>query len=230
MIYAICGNDKNSIHNCENCNLKIIEELCKNNINLNYRTSETPIFYAISMNYTKAIEILCKYDFDINHINKDNYTALSLAINYNNAEMCYHLWKKGADINSIDNKYHTFLMTAVYNNMDYKIIEEILNAKPLIDARDIYGCTALVYAIRYSNLEIVKLLISHKASIDSVNLLGESCLMYAIAKNDIEIINLLCDNKVNINYRNNGIDAIKYANKLKYDNIVKLLKKRLNKY
>ena len=121
-------------------------------------------------------------------------------------------------------------MTAIYNNMNYEIIEEILKNKPNINALDIHGCSALNYAICNENINVVKLLIAYKADVNSINIRGESCLMYAIVKKNVEIINILCDNKVNINYRNLGFDAIKYANKLQYDDIEKLLKKRLRKY
>ena len=231
LIYAFSGLD-NTNNKCEDCNLNIIEALCKNNINLDQTCDklETPIFYAIRKDYDKAVEILCNYNFNINHKNKDNKTAMSLAIELNNVNMCYYLWKKGANINTIDNKYHTFLMTAVYNELDYEKIEEIIKHKPLINALDINGCSALNYAIKKKNIKLIKLLINNKADVNSVNTIGESCLMYAVAENNIEIINILCDNKVNINYISNLKEsAIKYAKKFNYNDIEKLLKTRLIK-
>lgn len=227
LVYALCGNDKTTTHKCETCNLKIIEDIL--NSHQEIKNIEKSIYHAIQMNYLEAIKLFCKYDFNINY-NYENYgTLMTFAIDRNNAEICYELWKKGADINSVDSKYHTFLMTAIYNNINYDIIEDILKNKSNINVLDINGCSALNYAISNENINIVKLLINYKADINSVNIRGESCLMYAICKKNVEIINILCDNKVNINYRNRGIDAIKYANILKYDDIEKLLKKRLKR-
>jgi len=228
LIYALCGNDKNTTHKCESCNLKIIEEIL--NSPQEIKNIEKSIYYAIQIDYLEAIKLICKYDFNINYNYKNYGNLMTIAIERNNANICYELWKKGTDINSVDSKYHTFLMTAIYNNMNYEIIEEIVKNKPNINALDINGCSALNYAISNENIDVVKLLISNKADINSINIRGESCLMYAIGKKNVEIINILCDNKVNINYRNLGFDAIKYANKLQYDDIEKLLKKRLRKY
>jgi ankyrin repeat protein len=227
LIYALCGNDKNTIHKCESCNLKIIEDIL--NSRQEIKNIEKSIYFAIQMKYIEAIKLICNYDFNINYNYEKYGTPMIFAIDRNNAEICYELWKKGADINSVDSKYHTFLMTAIYNNMNYEIIEEILKKKPNINALDIHGCSALNYAIFNENIKIIKLLIAYKADINSINIRGESCLMYAIIKKNVEIINILCDNKVNINYRNLGLDAIKYANKLQYYDIEKLLKKHLKR-
>jgi ankyrin repeat protein len=227
LIYALCGNDKNTIHKCESCNLKIIEDILNSRQEIKH--IEKSIYHAIQMKYIEAIKLICNYDFNINYNYEKYGTPMTFAIDRNNAEICYELWKKGADINSVDGKYHTFLMTAIYNNMNYEIIEEILKNKPNINALDIHGCSALHYAIHSENINVVKLLIAYRADVNSINIRGDSCLMYAVFKKNVEIINILCDNKVNINYRNKGIDAIKYANILKYEDIEKLLKKRLKR-
>jgi ankyrin repeat protein len=131
---------------------------------------------------------------------------MTFAIDRNNAEICYELWKKGANINSVDSKYHTFLMTAVYNNMNHEMIEEILKNKPNINAIDKNLWTALTYAIRKENIDLVKLLLAYKATVYTND------LICAIDKENVEIINILCDIKVNISCRKSNIRfAKRYA-------------------
>jgi ankyrin repeat protein len=129
LLYAFCGRTKHSPHKCEDCNLRILEGLCKKNLNLNHLDidGENPVMNAIKLGYTNAIKIFCNYDFNINYTNSEGKTAMMMAIENNHPEMCYYLWKKGADINTVDDKKHTFLMTLVYNNSStYEMIEDVL--------------------------------------------------------------------------------------------------------
>lgn len=189
LLYAFCGNTKHSPHKCKDCNLKIIESLCEKNINLNHLDidNENPIMSAIKLGYTDAIKIFCKYNFDINHKNLDGKTAMILAIENNQPEICYYLWKKGADINTVDDKKHTFLMTLVYNNSStYEMIEDVLKNYNLINAIDDNGNTAIMYAHKYTSIDIVKLLIKYNADV---------CysLVNAIFNNNTKIVEELCD-------------------------------------
>jgi ankyrin repeat protein len=76
MIYALAGNAENAPHQCKQCNLAIIEEMCKKQINLDIidNDKETAIFYALRMKHFDALNILCKYNFNVNYKNKDGIT------------------------------------------------------------------------------------------------------------------------------------------------------------
>lgn len=189
LLYAFCGNTKHSPHKCKDCNIKIIKRLCEKNINLNIIDidGENAIMNAIKLGYTNAIKIFCNYNFDINHKNIEGKTAMILAIENNHPEICYYLWKKGADINSVDNKKHTFLMTLVYNDSStYEMIEEVLKHYNLINAIDDNGNSAIMYAHKYSSIEIVKLLIKYNADV---------CysLVNAVFNNNTKIVDELCN-------------------------------------
>jgi ankyrin repeat protein len=189
LLYAFCGKTKHSPHNCEDCNLKIIESLCKNNMNLNHLDidGENVIMNAIKLGYTNAIKIFCKYDFDINYKNSEGKTVMELAIENNRPEMCYHLWKKGADINSVDHKNHTFLMTLVYNDSStYEMIEDVLKHKPYVNAIDNNGNTALMYAHLNTSIDIVKLLIKYNADVSY-------SIVNAIFNNNNKVVKELCE-------------------------------------
>ena len=217
LLYAYCGRTKHSPHKCEDCNLKIIKSLCKNNINLNHLDidGENPIMNAIKLGYTNAIKIFCNYDFDINYKNSEGKTAMILAIENNHPEMCYYLWKKGADINTVDEKKHTFLMTLVYNDSStYEMIEDVLKHYNLINAIDDNGNTALMYAHNNTSIDIVKLLIKYNADVSY-------SLVNAIFNNNIKVVKELCSLTTKLDYTR----LIAFAKKYKSLESIKILLK-----
>jgi ankyrin repeat protein len=218
----------NKCTDCESCNLKItniikiITELCKHNANLNIYTesNDNIVMIATRLCFTEAVKIFCNYNFNINHKNIDGKTAMSLAIENNCPIISYYLWKKGGNINSIDDKKHTFLMSLSSNynkSVTSDMIEEVLKNKPNINALDHDNADALLHACMSSSIQIMEILIKYGANIGNA-------LMYAIFKNNIDYINILCTSKHAINYD----IMIKYAKKLKYVEIEKLLIKKSN--
>jgi ankyrin repeat protein len=218
ILYAFCGNTKHSPHKCQDCNLEIIKELCNHEINLNLLDidGENPIMNATRLGYTEAVKIFCEYGFDINYTNVDGKTAMSIAIETNHPEICYYLWKKGADINTIDHKKHSFLMTLIYNNATYEMVEDVLKHNPNIDMLDANGANALMYACINGDEDKIELLIRYGADVN-YPMLG------AIFKNKIDVVRMLCVNKSNLDYSH----MIKYAKKLKHSEIEKLLFQKL---
>jgi len=227
MIYALAGNAENAPHQCKQCNLAIIEEMCKKQMNLDIidNDKETAVFYAIRMKHIDALNILCKYNFNVNYKNKDGITALNLAIKLNLFQPAYNLYKKGADINTTDDQFHNLLMAAISaGNHSYEIIEELLKNNINVNQSDHYNCTPLMYAITLKPIEIIELLLSYGADVNMVNTRYQSSLMYAVVKNSIEIIDLLC--KYNIT-SDNYLNSIKCANHLKNYELESYLKKKL---
>jgi ankyrin repeat protein len=222
----VITNIEHKDNNCEKCNLqtinnvKIIDELCKKNLDLNMILNsdlDNIIMIAIKFKYYAVVDIFCKYDFDVNHKNKDNKTVMSLAIEYNCPLICYKLWKKGADINSVDDKNHTFLMSIISNNLDH-LIEEVLQNKTDINAKDLNGANALSYVCIRDNPqpEIIELLIRYGSDIFF-------SLMNALRKNNACLVSVLCSLKDNINYH----VLFKYAKKIKNSNLQKLCLEKL---
>jgi len=217
LLYAFYGNSKQSLHNCKDCNLQIIENLCKNKINLYHLDidGENAIITAIKLGYTKAIKIFCNYDFDITHKNSEGNNAMVMAIENNYPEICYYLWKKGACINTVDNKKHTFLMTLVYNDSStYEMIEDVLKHKPDINAIDNNGNSALMYAYNNTSIDIVKLLLKYNADIFYA-------LTNAIINNNNKIVEEFCKLTNNIDYSK----LITFAKKYKCSESKKILLK-----
>jgi ankyrin repeat protein len=220
----------NKCTECNSCNLKItniikiITELCKHNANLNIYTelNDNLVMIATRLCFTEAVKIFCNYNFNINHKNIDGKTAMSLAIENNCPIISYYLWKKGGNINSIDDKKHTFLMTlaANYNkSVSSDMLEDVLRNKPNINAIDNDHADALLHACMSSSIHIMELLIKYGANVNNA-------LTYLIFKNNIEYVTILCTPKSSVNYDS----MIKYAKKLNYKEIEKLLiKKSKNK-
>ena len=211
---------------CESCGIKtnniinIINELCIHNANLNIFTelNDNIVMIATRLCFTEAVKIFCNYNFDINHKNINGKTAMSLAIENNCPIISYYLWKKGGDINSVDDKKHTFLMSLAsnYNNsVTCDMLEDVLKNKPYINAIDNDNADALLHACMSASIHIIDILLKYGADV-------HNALMYVIFKNNIEYVNILCTTKNLINY-----DIMsKYAKKLKYFEIEKLLKKK----
>jgi len=108
------------------------------------------------------------------------------------------------DPNIFKNKNHlqqTPLMVAIKNN-NIAFITKLLEKYPLdilIDAKDIYGNTALHYAIDRSLSEATYFLIKAKTNINAQNNLGQTPLHIAFEKNNYDAADLLLASKANPN-------------------------------
>jgi len=233
LLYSFCKmKDKFKMYEkckekCTECyqniedNLKILELLCEHKADLNILTQDldNPVFLAVRLNYAPAIKLFCKYNFDINHINKENDTVMSLAIKINSPIICYYLWKKGANINSVDFKKHSFLITMIYNYknpISYEIIEEVLQHNPNINAYDCNNANAMIYACMTSSPELVELLIKYGSDVNYA-------LMAGICNNNMDHVKLLCCKNANIDYNR----MIAQAKKLKFNDIHKFLLQKM---
>lgn len=215
---------------CDTCTtkmitiIKIIKKLCQYNPNLNILTSglDNIVMIAIKLGFTEAVNIFCNYNFNINQVNDEGKTAMSIAIEHNYPIISYLLWKKGADINSIDDKKHTFLMTMVYNydsSVTYEMVEDVLKHKPNINAQDVNNATALSYACVEASLKVMDLLIKYGADVNQ-------SLVSMIHLNKIDYINILCAPQNIVKYD----FMINFAKKLKNKEIEILLLQKLKEF
>ena len=88
--------------------------------------------------------------------------------------------------------------------------------KPLIDASDCNGSTALMSAVRgvhTTRMDVITMLLNWGANIDEVDNAGMTALMWASKHNLIEIAELLCDRGASLEITDNSgrTTALDYA-------------------
>ena len=135
---------------------------------------------------------------------KDSYdrTALQLAIQHSFEDIANLLIKKGANLNTRDNKQRTILHnTLKFNipkdiNKKSTILSNIINLaskklspegfKDFIDAQDYSGHTALQLAAKYSFKDIINLLIEKGADVTTRDRNDFTALHYSIYSHDLK--------------------------------------------
>ena len=147
--------------------IKITQELVKicdvNDINDEGRTA---LMFAISNNNIDIVKILL--DSGANPDIKDNakWTPFIYASYIGNIDICNILITKGVDIYAKTVFGVNAFMWATLNNHK-NIVERLLYSHHFnFEEKDIYGRTAVSYAIEGKNFDILKLLLKNNANID----------------------------------------------------------------
>jgi ankyrin repeat protein len=86
-------------------------------------------------------------------------------------------------------------------------VRNFIQAGANINARDINGQTALMYAILEDQLQIIRVLIRGGANVNARDKDGYTALMYAIIEDQLQIIRELIRAGANLNARNNDGDT-----------------------
>jgi uncharacterized protein len=101
------------------------------------------------------------------------------------------------------------------NKGDAKIVKEILQTSPDVDARDSYGGTALHAAMFQDDIEIVRLLIEHGYDVNAVGPTnGYTPLHDAVWANNLAAVKLLVENGANLKTKgHDGLTPVEKAKK-----------------
>ncbi|KAF8818834.1 hypothetical protein IHI24_000068 [Rickettsia endosymbiont of Cardiosporidium cionae] len=173
--------------------------------------SITPLIAASIAGNINSIKLLIKEGVDINSYDSEGYNSLMFAIMQNKIDIVKYLIDNNIDINFQKMKYRRF---------------KLLN-------KDAIYPTALMIAVRYSNLEAVDLLLSKSADINLQDSLGRTALIYAITEDKLEdevgikILKLLLDHGANKNIKDsNNQTAMDLAKKLKHDKAINMLQSK----
>jgi ankyrin repeat protein len=141
-----------------------------------------------------GIRQLVEVGANINAQDEHRNTPLILACSRGRRILVHQLLKLGADPTLANDQNVTPLMWAMAAN-NYAIIQIInllLNAGANLDARDIYGQTALHWAVQENALEAVEYLIDdHKMDVDDSNLYGSTPLHLAVEHGHGDMVRLL---------------------------------------
>lgn len=161
------------------------------------------------------------HDFDEAARIIDQYPALKesgVIFSANWFEAASFLVNQGFDpLHKTDRLKRTTLMSAVRSD-EFKACEYFLSKGVDVNAKDIYGHTALYFSIGTRDSKILSLLLEHGAYVDSQNYSGETPLMLAVKYFDTRAIDLLITKGANIDLRNaNSETAYDLAKVSKHD-------------
>jgi ankyrin repeat protein len=175
---------------------------------------ETALMYASYSQKKEIVKKLIDFGANVNHKDKQGCTALLDASGRSNTEIIEILINAGADVNH-QNKYGTILMAALkgHNNSSEEIAKILLaaGADATINAQNISGFTALMYAVEYSE-EIVKTLLAAGANVNLQDVNGNTALMYAALNNKKDNIKILLDAGAIVNHQNRcGATALSWT-------------------
>ena len=86
-----------------------------------------------------------------------------------NVEVLKYLISQGADVNAKDSFGETLLYYAARSNPSVEVFQYLMYYGS-IDARNMYGCTPLQYALTNPNVEIMRLLIARGTAVNTEEL------------------------------------------------------------
>jgi len=207
---------KNSVlkieYNVEN-NLKLVEYLLQNKVNINSinKYMETALLNAIYYKYDKITLLLIDNNASLDIQNIYGDTALHYASEYGNIEICDKLLIKGTNINIQNTSGETALIIACKNNC-IDVLDLLIKNNTNLDIVDNNNNTALKWACRNCYPNIVKLLLENKADMNVVNHNGVSVFESSLSNtvsfdNNAKIIKLLLQYKYKPN--DHEIDLLK---------------------
>ena len=202
----------------------------------------TMISYAARGGNKEIIKNLIELGVDYKTKNKNNGNAFMFASrgfrgSTNKVEFFKFLEKIGIEANIITKENETPLHALAFRQKDLKVFELFIKkgVDPNIENKD--GNTALINAVRSSNVEIAKFLQGYTKNINHKNKEGMSALVYAFRNGDIELAEFLLENGSDILIKDNNkrnviahlFDSFSYSNKENFDELLdKSLKMGVN--
>lgn len=184
--------------------------------------------YRIFSIHTNVIKEAIKDKADLNAKFEGN-TALMRAVIHNDFTTAKLLIDSGADLEGRDKDGNTALILSFRHNRS-EIAKLLIDSNANVNAKNDYGHTALMVAALHNRLEMTKLLINSRADLDAQNKDGNTALMLAIFKNRSGMAKLLINSGANPDIQNNeGATALMFAESRKDDEVVKLIKEKIEK-
>ena len=107
--------------------------------------------------HAPVVELLVHYAGAVGQKDVSKWTALTWAVKKSQLEAAKILIAAGADVNNLDSEGTPLLHIAV-NNGNKDMVNLLLENKAKVKAKDQYGLTALVYALKGQHTEIVQLI------------------------------------------------------------------------
>lgn len=173
---------------CKHGDLSLVRELADLGANLqaHTHTGGTPFMFAALGNQQRVAEWLVGEGVNIQAAGSNGWTASMIAAAKGFSGLLDWLKSVGADVNRPDVYGFTPLMRAVVNQHAEAVAVLLSSPRPVIDAQDESGNTALHHAVASGRLSIVRQLVKHHASVDLINREGQTASMLAADSPQIE--------------------------------------------
>ncbi|MEI0747941.1 ankyrin repeat domain-containing protein [Brachyspira pulli] len=200
-----------------------------NNSSINTNKTEEKTYYSytdkeiISFIESGDLETIKKLieskSLDVNYNLGDKYsksTPLIQAIKYKQTDIINYLLENNADINLKEELTGFTPLMASFH--DITITELLIEKGADIEARNVDGINALVYAVSLNDEEMVKFLLEKGADANTVCeienehiYMPPTPLMNAVYNGNTNIINMLLENGADINYTTDEMTPLIYA-------------------
>lgn len=229
----------------------------------NYNTRDTAILRSIYMDQDDIAEILTYADANLNLTNNYRQSPMGLAIEKQKGKLVelflshgvkvgvngktllrssasknfvgvFGMLKGGVDPNVTNEKGNTPLIISASLG-DNLSVKHLLAYRADVNAANLEGDTALIYAARYNHPETVLELfvpfpMKDKVNINAQNKRGETALYWAALKGYAPIVKILLAYDADKTIKTNaGVTAYQIAKKYQHKEVMKLLKMNLNK-
>ncbi len=177
----------------------------------------TPLFVAIQEKNESIIKLLIDRGANVNLGNFHGDTALSLSVKQGNLSLMNLLIEKGADIQHVNELGNTLLMevcgSSIANRKDQKkMISIFIQSGIQINAKNIYGNSALSYALNIKNSHLIKTLLKLGGDVNISDSNGNTLIHKTVLlalfqrfknKELDEILDILLGSGANPNLKNN---------------------------
>jgi hypothetical protein len=152
-------------------------------------------------------------------------TELTVAARDGETDTVRKLLEAGADVHAKDASGLTALMWA-FRRRRYDIRGMLLDAGADVNAKDVSGLTTLMWAVQSGEAVLVHTLLQAGADVNAKDNNGGTALMKAAWQGNTYIVRALLEAGADVNAKDDdGWTTMKFTKKMKYPDIVKLLRK-----
>jgi ankyrin repeat protein len=196
-------------------------------------SSATPLQLAAEKNAAGVARLLLENKVDVNQLDRYGGTALMRAAQSNSAKVVPVLLEYKADVDISEKSGYTALMFAAEADACDIVRLLVEQGTTVSGARNAYGFTPLLHAVKGGSLCSVEALVGRGADVNDAiestdENAGTTALMYAAGKKSLPIVEFLVARGADVNARaKNGQSALDVAMKAELnDEVIAFLKAR----
>ena len=182
-----------------------VKALIKENpadVNLKDENGLTILHWAALKGHTLIARYLIGNKANVNAVDKDNETPLHYAAICVKYDIVVLMLDNKADLKIVTHRGRTPLHKASYRKDADKIVEKLLEYGADINAKDIWGYTALSIANRNGHSKTVDILLKNNAALPKENTVIRRFLHYAAKNGHLSLIKKMEKNGADLKLRN----------------------------